>query len=177
MYDSPVAWITGRRVPIDAINRSLIRRLEEGVPLISEPFDDVETQLHISNMEVLERIQRLKEAGIIRKIRARINQRPMGITANAVAASEVPGTICTEHYACFASFPGVSHCYLRQSVPGRCDYTFYTVHHGRSRKGVLLQIRKFADITGAGNYVVLFSTEEFKRVHAARMKEDRSVPA
>lgn len=162
---------------MDTIDRSLLRELENGLPLVSEPFDDVGMRLHISGTEVIQRIQRLKEAGIIRKIRARINQRQIGITANAVVAWEVPDTTSPEHYASFASFPGVSHCYLRRPVPGRWDYTLYTVHHGRSRKGVLLQVRKLADMTGAGNYVVLFSTEEFKRVPAARMNEERSVPA
>jgi DNA-binding Lrp family transcriptional regulator len=162
---------------MDAIDRSLLTELEKGLPLVSEPFDDVGKRLHISGTEILQRIQRLKETGIIRKIRARINQRQIGITANAVVAWEVPDTTVPEHYARFASFPGVSHCYLRQSVPGRWDYTLYTVHHGRSREGVLLQVRKLADMTGAKNYIVLFSTEEFKRVPAARMEEDRSVAA
>ena len=44
-----------------------------------------------------------------------------------------------------ASFPCVTHCYERLPVPGKWDYTIYTVHHGYSRDAVLAEIRTLAD--------------------------------
>jgi len=157
---------------VDVTDRSLLKELENGLPLVSEPFDELGRRLHISGTEVLQRIRKLKEIGIIRKFRARINQRQIGITANAVVAWDVPDTSCPELYSCFASFPGVSHCYLRQPVPGRWNYTLYTVHHGRNRSGVLAQVKRLAEKAGVNSYVVLFSTEEFKRVPAVRIGEN-----
>ncbi|MDO9550167.1 MAG: AsnC family transcriptional regulator [Methanoregula sp.] len=156
---------------MDQIDRSLLKELENGLPLVSEPFDELGQRLQISGAEVLKRLRQLKENGIIRKFRARINQRQIGITANAVVAWQIPDTSSPELYSQFASFPGVSHCYQRQAVPGRWNYTLYTVHHGRSRTGVLAQVRMLADKTGISSYVVLFSTEEFKRIPAVRIGE------
>jgi len=160
-------WLT-----VDQIDRFLLLELEKGLPLVSEPFDELGRRLRISGTEVLKRLQHLKNDGIIRKFRARINQRQIGITANAVVAWEVPDTSGSELYSRFASFPGVSHCYLRQPVPGRWDYTLYTVHHGRSRTGVLAEVKTLAEDAGVSSYAVLFSTEEFKRIPAARVGDN-----
>ncbi|MGB7787752.1 Lrp/AsnC family transcriptional regulator [Methanoregula sp.] len=159
-------------MPTDLTDRSLLKELEDGLPLVSEPFEELGERLHISGTDVLQRLRQLKEEGIIRKFRVRINQRRIGITANAVVAWEVPEAVCPDLHSRFASFPGVSHCYLRQPVPGRWDYTLYTVHHGRSRTGVHEQVKRLAETTGITNYVVLFSTEEFKRVPNVRMGEN-----
>ena len=157
---------------MDPTDRSLLKELESGLPLVSEPFDELGERLHISGTDVIQRLRQLKEDGIIRKFRARINQRRIGITANAVVAWEVPEAACPDLYPQFASFPGVSHCYLRRPVPGRWDYTLYTVHHGRSRTGVRAQVAQLAERTGVLTYVVLFSTEEFKRVPNVRIGEN-----
>jgi DNA-binding Lrp family transcriptional regulator len=157
---------------MDQTDRLLLKELENGLPLVSEPFDELGRRLRISGTEVLQRLLRLKDDGIIRKFRARISQRQIGITANAVVAWEVPATSCPDLGLRFAAFPGVSHCYLRKPVPGRWDYTLYTVHHGRSRTGVLAQVSILAEKTGISSYVVLFSTEEFKRIPAVRIGEN-----
>jgi hypothetical protein len=73
-----------------------------------------------------------------------------------------------------ASFPCVTHCYERLPVQGRWEYTIYTVHHGYSREAVLAEIRTLADHIGVHDYVVLFSTEEFKRVPNVRIRENGS---
>jgi len=156
---------------VDHIDRSLLKELENGLPLVSKPFDELGQRFQISGEEVLERLRQLKVNGIIRKFRARINQRKIGITANAVVAWQIPDTSSPNLYSLFASFPGVSHCYLRQPVCGRWDYTLYTVHHGRSRTGVLAQIEMLAEKSAVSVYVVLFSTEEFKRIPAVRISE------
>ena len=71
-----------------------------------------------------------------------------------------------------AAFPGVTHCYERGAVPGRWDYTHYTVHHGRSRDDVTAEVKKCAEMTELDEYTVIFSTEELKRVPVARVSEN-----
>ena len=71
-----------------------------------------------------------------------------------------------------AAFPSVTHCYERRPVPGRWEYTLYTVHHGYSQNLVLDEIRAIAERTGYRDYLVLFSTREFKRVPNVRMQEN-----
>ncbi|MGB9246210.1 MAG: Lrp/AsnC family transcriptional regulator, partial [Methanoregula sp.] len=60
----------------------------------------------------------------------------------------------------------------RRPVPGQWEFSFYTVHHGRNRDAVHAEVKAIADQIGVSDYIVLFSTEEFKRVPNVRISED-----
>jgi DNA-binding Lrp family transcriptional regulator len=157
---------------MDAVDVHLLRELEHGLLFVAAPYEEIGKRLGLSEDEVLERIRHLKEAGIIRKFRARIDQRKVGITANALVAWKPKGPAENDLGNLLAAFSSVTHCYERRPVPGRWEYTNYTVHHGYSRDQVESEIRTIAEKIGCPEYVVLFSTREFKRVPNVRMREN-----
>jgi len=157
---------------MDPVDRDLLAVLERGLPVTREPFAAIGHRLGIPESEVLERLERLKQQGIIRRFRARIDQRKAGIVANALVAWRVPGDRRDEAGACLARFPGVTHCYERRPVPGRWEYSLYTVHHGSTRGDVEDEVRGCAEAAGLDEYTVIFSTEELKRVPAVRVREN-----
>lgn len=157
---------------MDPHDRDLLAVMEHGLPITREPFAAIGHQLGIPESEVFDRLQRLKNEGIIRRFKARIDQRRIGIMANALVAWIVPKDQCGEAGARLAMFPGVTHCYERRPVPGRWDYTHYTVHHGRSREEVEEEVKHIAGMTGLDKYIMIFSTEELKRVPAVRVREN-----
>ena len=157
---------------MDSIDILLLQELEHGLPFVPAPFEEIGKQLGLNEDEVLERIRLLKDAGIIRKFRARIDQRKVGITANALVAWKPPGTGGNDPGKLLAASPSVTHCYERSPVPGRWEYTHYTVHHGYSKDQVLDDVRSVAVQTHCPEYAVLFSTREFKRVPNVRMREN-----
>jgi len=157
---------------MDPADAGLLRELERGLPFVSDPFGELGRRLGISAEEVLKRTRRLKEAGTIRRFRARIDQRKLGITANALVAWKAGGAGNSGIGERLAAFPSVTHCYERRPVPGRWDYTHYTVHHGYGREEVLAEVRAVAEAAGRPEYAVLFSTREFKRVPNVRMGEN-----
>ena len=122
------------RWTVDPGDRNLLAVLEQGLPLTREPFAAIGRRLDIPESEVLDRLKRLKREGVIRRFKARIDQRKVGIMANALVAWRVPEDLYDEAGARLAMFPGVTHCYERRPVPGRWDYTHYTVHHGITRE-------------------------------------------
>jgi DNA-binding Lrp family transcriptional regulator len=157
---------------MDTTDISLLEELERGLPLVPAPFEAIGERLSFSENEVLERIRHLKEAGIIRKFRARIDQQKVGITANALVAWKPSGDIENNLGKRLAAYPEATHCYKRRPVPGRWEYTHYTVHHGYCREQVLDEVRQIAAEVGCPDYQVLFSTREFKRVPNVRMREN-----
>jgi len=175
MCGSPLQG-TGPEVCMDLHDRNLLAALEEGLPPVPEPFDGIGRRLGLTGGEVLERIRNLQQAGVIRRFRARINQRKLGITANALVAWDCNGRTAGETGALLASFPCVTHCYERKPVTGRWDYSLYTVHHGYSREEVEEEVRVLARQAGLSGYLILFSTEEFKRVPNVRIRENGREP-
>jgi DNA-binding Lrp family transcriptional regulator len=157
---------------MDRHDREILAALEDGLPLVSEPFDGIGKRLGITGGEILDRIKKMQDAGIIRRFRARITQRKLGITANALVAWDCNGKPAGETGALLASFPCVTHCYERKPVAGKWDYTLYTVHHGYSQKEVEEEVRLLAQRAGLSRYLILFSTEEFKRVPNVRIREN-----
>jgi len=161
---------------MDQRDRKILAALEDGLPLVSEPFGEIGKKTGLDSGEVLERVQKLKDAGIIRRFRARINQRQLGITANALVAWDCDGRPVGETGSRLASFSCVTHCYERRPVPGRWDYSLYTVHHGFMREEVEEEVRQLAIKAGLSRYLILFSTEEFKRVPNVRIRENGRGP-
>lgn len=156
---------------MDTTDIALLRELERGLPLVPAPFAEIGKTLGFTEEDVMERVRHLKEAGIIRKFRARIDQRKLGITANALVAWKTSG-LAGDPGELLAAIPSVTHGYERRPVPGRWEYTHYTVHHGTSRDEVLGQVRAVAETIGCPDYTVLFSTREFKRVPNVRIGEN-----
>ncbi len=154
---------------MDETDRAILRELEQGLPLVQQPFAEIGVRLGIPEEEILTRIRKMKERGIIRKIRARINQRDIGISANALVAWNMPDG--WDGFSRLADLPGVSHCYLRRPVPGKWEYSVYTVHHNRTESEVYSIVSQFAAEEGICDYQVLFSTEELKRVPAVRIDQ------
>ncbi len=157
---------------MDQTDRNLLQELERGLPATPEPFFDIGILLGISESEVLDRLHRLKNEGVIRRFKARIDQRKVGIMANALVAWRIPAARHEDAGASLATFPGVTHCYERMPVQDLWEYTHYTVHHGSSRQDVTAEIEKIAELTELNEYIIIFSTEEFKRVPAVRVGEN-----
>lgn len=149
---------------MDQTDRRLLAMIADGIPVTREPFAEIAQRLAISESDVLQRLHRLKQEGVIRRFRARINQRKAGISANALVAWQVPVQRQEEAGLRLAAFPGVTHCYERRSVPGRWEFTHYTVHHGPGRDTVEAEIKRCAGLAGLDSYLIIFSTEELKRV-------------
>jgi siroheme decarboxylase len=157
---------------MDPVDVQLLRELEHGLFLVPAPFEEIGKRLGLGEDEVMERIRHLKEDGIIRKFRARIDQRKVGITANALVAWKSLKADDRDLGKLLAAFPFVTHCYERTPVPGRWEYTHYTVHHGYSRDRVNNEVRMMAEQISGLDFRILFSTREFKRVPNVRIGEN-----
>ena len=156
---------------VDPSDLEVLAAIEEGLPLVPEPYGELGKKIGMREEEIMDRILRMQRDGVIRRFRARINQRLLGVTANALVAWECTGR-SEEVSRMLASFPGVTHCYERKPVPGKWEYSLYTVHHGFSREDVEDEVRAIAQKAGLSRYLILFSTEEFKRVPNVRIREN-----
>ena len=148
---------------MDFSDLNLLRELEKGLPLVHRPYAEIGTRLSMTEDEVIRRIAEMKDSGIIRRFRARINQRRLGIVANALVAWKISKEESDNAGMKLAEIPGVTHCYRRCRIQGKWEYTLYTVHHGWSherfcRRWKLLQRRP--DIQIMLFFSVLKSTNE-----------------
>jgi DNA-binding Lrp family transcriptional regulator len=90
----------------------LLELLQVAVPITEHPFGELAKQLGVSEQEVLDRVQNLKTAKMIRQISAIFDTRSLGYESSLVAA-RVDSSRVDEAAAIISQHPGVSHNYLR----------------------------------------------------------------
>ncbi len=147
---------------MDKINISLLKSTQDGIPIVSEPFGQIASELGISEDELLDRLGTMIKEGIIRRFGASIGHRVIGITANAMCTWNVPDDRVEEVGAIMAGFSQVTHCYERPRYPD-WKYNLFTMIHAYSRDECEKIAKEISLATGIKDYSILFSEREFKK--------------
>jgi DNA-binding Lrp family transcriptional regulator len=157
---------------MDNLDIEILLAVQDGVPLVREPFSTIAKQLGLKPEEIVKRLQRLREERVIRKFEVFIRKRKVGITANAMVVWVVPRNRIQEVGEIFAGFKEVTHCYERQTIPDKWRYNLYTVIHGSKRRTVKEFVKRLSDAVGVDDYLILFSVKEFVRRSSGRVRPE-----
>ncbi len=98
---------------LDAVDKAILNLIQSSFPLTPRPYEVVGQQLGLPEEEVVTRVQRLVETGVIRRIGANFNSRRLGYTSTLCAA-EVPPEQIEQFIDVVNQYPGVTHNYLRR---------------------------------------------------------------
>lgn len=149
-------------MPIDETDKRIISHLQGDLPLVSRPFAGLARELDISEAQVVERIRRLADGGVMRRFGATLRHQRSGFAANVMVVWRAPEERAHELGEKLSSFRWVSHCYLRETC-GEFPYNLYTMVHGRSEDECRRQVEEMAKASGLAEYDLLFSREELKK--------------
>jgi DNA-binding Lrp family transcriptional regulator len=147
---------------MNIIDRKLLKSIQDGIPIATEPFNQAAKELGISEDEVISRLAGMIKNGTIRRFGASIGHRAIGITANAMCTWNVPDDKVEEVGAIMAGFAEVTHCYERPRYPG-WKYNLFTMIHAYSREECEKVAKEISIATGIRDYSILFSEKEFKK--------------
>ncbi len=100
-------------VTLTDFQKQLCNRLQRGLPICSQPYAAIGKALDRTEAEVLQQINELKNAGVVRRVAAVVNHRALGFSSTLVTA-HVPSEQLPPVTAAINALPGVSHNYLRQ---------------------------------------------------------------
>jgi DNA-binding Lrp family transcriptional regulator len=100
------------RLP-DRIDMRILDALQDDLPLLARPYAEIARRLGMSETDLLTRLKRLQEAGIIRGIAPVLESRYMGLAAATLIAVHVPEEKVREAAAIISRYPEVSHNFLR----------------------------------------------------------------
>nr|QNO58312.1 hypothetical protein IGEJHNFM_00028 [Methanosarcinales archaeon ANME-1 ERB7] len=147
----------------DKINKAIIHSTQERIPLVNEPFAEIAKETGISQDEVIARLQELISVGVIKRLGISVNQRKVGIVANAVVAWKVPREQVKRVGNMLSAYREITHCYERVTVPGKWEHNLFTVIHGYNRESVEELAKMMSEAVGISDYLVMFSNDQFKR--------------
>lgn len=98
--------------PLDALDRKILNRIQESVPLAARPFQVLAEELGLTEEEVLRRVRRLRDSGVVRRLGPIINYSAWGMAGTLVAANLEAGHI-EEAKRAVEALPEITHAYLR----------------------------------------------------------------
>lgn len=150
---------------MDETDREIILATQDGLPLVEQPYHHVAALLGLSPALVMERMARMMEAGIIRRIGAVPNHYKLGYRHNGMTVWDVAEEHVAEAGERVAALDFVSHCYHRPRRPPHWPYTLFAMIHARDEATAQGLVDKVAQALGPLNrgHQVLYSTRILKK--------------
>ena len=155
----------GEALLLDADDRRLIVATQAGLPLVPRPYHALAQLLGVAPQEVMARMQRLLDAGVIRRIGAVPNHYSIGYTANGMSVWDVPDERIDELGERIGRLSFVTHCYHRPRHLPEWPYNLFAMVHGKSRAEVETQVEEIAALLGDAcrGHDVLYSSRILKK--------------
>lgn len=150
---------------IDPTDRKLLTAIENGLPLVSEPYRQIAEQLDLSEDEVIIRLIRLTEDKIIKRFGLVVRHHELGYRANAMVVWDVPDKSVDNIGRLAAAKDYVTLCYRRPRRMPKWPFNLFCMIHGKDRASVRKLIDQLNHETELGAYPssVLFSRRRFKQ--------------
>lgn len=150
---------------IDDRDRALIRATQSGLPFDPRPYALIAAQVGLSEAEVIERLARMIDRGIVRRIGLVPNHYRLGLVANGMTVWDVADDQAEKLGAWVGALDFVSHCYLRPRALPDWPYNLFAMAHGKTREEVREKARRIAELLGPAcrGTDILFSTRILKK--------------
>jgi len=150
---------------LDEIDRQLIAATQAGLPRVSRPYHAVADELGLTAADVMARLQRMLEAGVIRRIGAVPNHYKLGYGANGMTVWDIADADVAAAGAEVGALPFVSHCYRRPRHLPLWSYNLFAMVHGKDRDEMDHQVMEIARVLGerSRGHEVLVSTRILKK--------------
>ncbi len=146
---------------MDPLDRKLLDRLQEGLPLVSRPFEAVARELGTNESAVLERLRELAARGLLRRLGPVIDPKKVG-RVGTLAAMAVPEERMEEVAQIVSAWDGVSHNYLREPLRGHCPYNLWFTLSAESPEALEEAIAEIERKTGLA--VIRFPTRRMFKI-------------
>ena len=147
---------------LDDTDRLILRELQDGLPIVAEPYAEAAARLGLPVEALLERLRAMLARGEVRRMGASIAHRNAGVAANVMCVWRVPAEQVDAFAREAVRFDAITHCYERATTP-EWPYNAYAMIHGRTQAACEAVIRELCQRTGQADYVALLSTREFKK--------------
>lgn len=149
--------------------RAILREVQGQLPDDAAPFARIAESVGATEDEVLNLLQELVDAGVIRRFGASLKHQKAGYGANVMVAWRIDDAQKRDEAGAYmAQSPHISHAYYRPppqtgEAAERWPYSVFTMVHGKSREECLGTVERLSKEIGIEDYALLFSKQELKK--------------
>ena len=150
---------------ITAFERQVMHATQAGLPIVREPYAEVGQGLGVTEQAVIQGLQDLLQAGVIRRIGAVPHHYRLGFVANGMSVWDVDDAQVDRLGEAVGRLPGVSHCYRRPRHGQAWPYNLFAMLHGRNRDEVQAQADELSRVLGTAcrSRDILYSSAVLKK--------------
>jgi len=145
--DSPV---------LDQTDKALLNRIQSDFPITSRPFQTIADELGLDETDVIQRLGKLKDEGIIRRIGGNFSPEKLGFVSTLCAAS-VPDERVDDFARVVNRYAGVTHNYLREN-----KFNIWFTFISPSMEEIVDNLKAISRETGISDILNLPATHVFK---------------
>ncbi|NNG03516.1 MAG: Lrp/AsnC family transcriptional regulator [Inquilinus sp.] len=146
-------------------DRRLLHALQDGLPLVPRPYAAVAEAVGLSEADVVARLARLADEGVVKRFGVVVRHRELGYRANAMTVWDVPDEAVAATGRRLAELDFVTLCYRRPRRLPDWPYNLFAMIHGRDRASVLRLVEQATEVAGLAGHprAILFSRRGFKQ--------------
>lgn len=150
---------------MDEIDRKIVMATQAGLPIVAQPYRTIASDLGLRPAEVMQRIERMHTAGVIRRIGVVPNHYALGLSDNGMSVWDLDDASAVELGRKVGALDFVSHCYLRPRALPVWPYNLFAMVHGKSRAEVEEKKERIAELLGPACRAqdILYSTRILKK--------------
>ena len=150
---------------IDFRDQQLLEAVQAGLPVCSRPYEAIGRQIAMPESEVISRLARLRQQGLIKRLGVIVKHKRLGYRANAMVVWNIPDRQVKALAFQISRFDFVTLCYQRPRRLPDWPYNLFCMIHGKDRSAVLQQLETLSDACGLANFErdILFSRRCFKQ--------------
>ncbi|MCL5780087.1 transcriptional regulator [Desulforamulus profundi] len=141
---------------LDHLDRRLLNLVQSDFPICPQPYQVLAEQLGITEQEVLQRLERLMQQDVIRRLGGVFDSRKLGYKGT-LCAVKVPQDRIDEVAAVINSYLGITHNYLRDH-----EYNMWFTILAQSPAKVEQILKEIKEKTGIEDIINLPSQRFFK---------------
>ena len=142
--------------PLDTTDKAILNRIQSDFPITPRPYQVLAQELCLDEDELIERIRRLKEIGIIRRIGGNFVPGKLGFVST-LCAGRVPADKIDAFAAVVNQYRGVTHNYVRDNT-----YNVWFTMIAPSMAEIDRSLAEIAEETGVPDLISLPATRVFK---------------
>lgn len=141
---------------VDETDKLIINHIQSDFPITKNPFSTIGKALGLKESDVIDRVQKLKENGIIRRIGGNFSPEKLGFFSTLCAA-KVPADKIDAFAGSVNRYSGVTHNYIREN-----DYNVWFTFIAPSVEIIEKNLNTIAEETGVDTIINLPATKVFK---------------
>ncbi|MES9831823.1 MAG: hypothetical protein ABW139_06220 [Candidatus Thiodiazotropha sp. DIVDIV] len=152
-------------ITLDDLDRRIIAETQQGLPLTLDPCEAVAERIGCWPSDVVARMNRMLQVGIIRRLGLVPNHYRLGFKGNGMTVWNIPDEHLKEAGEQIGAMNFVSHCYARPRHLPDWPYNLFAMVHGRDRADVMEKVGELSHQLRVYNqgHEVLFSSAVLKK--------------